>query len=407
MSDRVSRAQSSPLHSDLDFASGLTLLTVRPQLLLSSMHELVLYLGLRLSSMLEQTEQDSAVSAQETSSAPMFSQDRWSLASETASFDSPRACQAVIQDDLLIIHQIMEKTKHLENKVNYQVKKLVNLATAAEKEAIAKNSGSMQQGDGDEGDEDALSFKPNVKAILSAKSSHKANLDEDEGESSHHKRSIKNSRRSPTPSEDESDGNKDGIYRPPRLGAIPYNEGSSEKRSRRAERKAPALLSEFADSLTSAPVLESTSGLSVRPVGSSTNLRSNSTSAKRLAELQRMTEFEEENMTRLVMKKRDAKRREEDEEALLMGYGVGGEQRSRSRRQGGFEAELEGVLGNAAGGGQSKSMWDDVGRGNLAKRDSMLERSRKRDSGEDLSARGGGGGNKKRRFEKSVKKHKR
>jgi len=169
--------------------------------------------------------------------------------------------------------------------------------------------------------------------------------------------------------------------------------------AKRADRRAPALLSEFADSLTSAPGLESTSGLSVRPVVASDNLRSNSTSAKRMAELQRMTEFEEENMTRLVMRKRDSKRREEDENALLMGYGVGGEQRSRSRRQGGFEAELEGVLGDR---GNSKGMWDSVGQG-LGKRDSMLERSRKR-TGEDV---GGSSGPKKRRFEKSVKKHRR
>jgi U3 small nucleolar ribonucleoprotein protein LCP5 len=117
-----------------------------------------------------------------------------------------------------------------------------------------------------------------------------------------------------------------------------------------------------------------------------------------MAELQRMTEFEEENMTRLVMRKRDLKRREEDETALMMGYGVGGEQRSRSRRQGGFEAELEGVLGDR----NSKNMWDSVGKG-LGKRDSMLERSRKR-SGDDV---GGSGGPKKRRFEKAVKNHKR
>jgi hypothetical protein len=39
----------------------------------------------------------------------------------------------------------------------------------------------------------------------------------------------------------------------------------------------------------------------------------------------------------------------------------------------------------------------------LGKRDSMLERSRKR-TGDDV---GGAGGPKKRRFEKAVKKHKR
>jgi U3 small nucleolar ribonucleoprotein protein LCP5 len=97
-----------------------------------------------------------------------------------------------------------------------------------------------------------------------------------------------------------------------------------------------------------------------------------------MAELQRMNEFEEDNMTRLVQTKRELKRREEDEAALNMGYGVGGPSRSRSRRQGGFEAEMEGVLGDRGG----KSLWDGVGKG-LGRRDGILERSRKRTSAND------------------------
>ncbi len=129
--------------------------------------------------------------------------------------------------------------------------------------------------------------------------------------------------------------------------------------------------------------------------------RTNSASAARLAELRRMTEFEEENMTRLVTTKRDAKRREEDEAALLMGYGVGGAARSRSRRQGGFEAELEGVLGDRGG----KSMWDDVGRGALGRREGLLDRSRKRGVDEGDGTEGSRG--KKNKFQKMVKKNRR
>lgn len=239
---------------------------------------------------------------------------------------------------------------------------------------------------------DPLSFKPNPSALMGA-TSRKVRKEEDDERSA--PRQSKNSRRSPTPSDEETGPNtRDGIYRAPKMAAVPYVESRCKPdfarrrsradmvsiASRQNNRRAPALLNEFAQSLTSAPLLESTSGLAVRPVVTSGGdpIHTNSASAKRMAELQRMNEFEEENMTRLVQTKRELKRREEDEAALNMGYGVGGPSRSRSRRQGGFEAELEGVLGDRGG----KSLWDGVGKG-LGRRDGILERSRKRTSAND------------------------
>jgi U3 small nucleolar ribonucleoprotein protein LCP5 len=93
-----------------------------------------------------------------------------------------------------------------------------------------------------------------------------------------------------------------------------------------------------------------------------------------MAELQRMNEFEEDNMTRLVMTKRDLKRREEDEAALNMGYGVGGPSRSRSRRQG------------------------------LGRRDGILERSRKRTGAGDGDGMDSGFTKRKKgKFEHAIK----
>lgn len=228
-------------------------------------------------------------------------------------------------------------------------------------------------------------------------------------------RQLKNSRRSPTPSDDENGGARDGIYRAPKMAAVPYVESRGKQcsflfipsllisvraaASRQTNRRAPALLSEFASSLTSAPLLESTSGLAVRPVVTSGGdpIHTNSTSAKRMAELQRMNEFEEDNMTRLVQTKRELKRREEDEAALNMGYGVGGPSRSRSRRQGGFEAELEGVLGDRGG----KSLWEGVGKG-LGRREGILERSRKRTgAGDEMD--GPSGKRKRGKFEHAIR----
>lgn len=61
----------------------------------------------------------------------------------------------------------------------------------------------------------------------------------------------------------------------------------------------------------------------------------------RARDIQRMTEFEEENFTRLMMKKKDARRRKRDEEDLALG-GTGS---SHGRRRGrGLEDEFEDVL---------------------------------------------------------------
>lgn len=156
-------------------------------------------------------------------------------------------------------------------------------------------------------------------------------------------------------------------YRPPRVAAVPYNEPGKK----RGERRAPALLSEFATSMEGGPVLEATSGLATRPV--QPNQQSNSMSAKRAAELKRMDDFEEENMMRLITSKREAKRRKEDEASLALGYGVGGSGRGRGRRQNGLDAELEGVLGER----RSRNLWDSVGK-QLGKRSSVVDKARTR-----------------------------
>lgn len=214
---------------------------------------------------------------------------------------------------------------------------------------------------------DPLSFRPNPSAITS-------------------RTSPKPTRGgSPTGSDDE----KSGVYRPPRVAAVPYSEAAPQGRER--ERRAPALLSEFAATMDSAPLLESTSGLSVRPVTSAAAKYSNSVSAKRAAELKRIEEFEEENMTRLVTSKREAKRRRDDEAALAMGFGVGPSRGRRGRN--GLEAELEGVLGDR----RDKGVWDGVS-GKFGQRGDALERGKKRVSGTGSTS----GKAKKARFEKEL-----
>lgn len=110
-----------------------------------------------------------------------------------------------------------------------------------------------------------------------------------------------------------------------------------------------------------------------------------------------MNEFEEENMTRLVLGKKAQKQREADEEALALGYGVGGAPRSRGRRQNGLEAELEGVLGTR----QSKGLWEGVGQ-SLGSRGGILERSSKKRKADDRPAP-----SRKSKFDKDVAKKRR
>lgn len=325
----------------LDMSSGLSLLLVRPHLLLSGLHHLIVLVGLRLSS-LRQTQPDAASSA--------------ALASAFAA-GRTRPKDAVWEDELAgelsLCHEVMDKVRGMESKLEYQVKKLVGLAEAANKPQEAV-------------EEDPLSFRPNPSVMVAA------------------------ARTGEKKAAAKDDGDEGGVYRPPRVAGMPYNEPGSQRR----ERRAPALLSEFAQTMDGAPAVQTTSGLSTRPVLAGAH--TNSTSAKRAAELKRLDEWEEDNMTRLVTTKREDKRRRDDQEALALGFGVGG--RGRARRQNGLEAELEGVLGERG----SKGVWDNSGVQALGMREGITGRAKR--AAEESGPRKG---LKKSRFEKDVKRKRR
>lgn len=185
---------------------------------------------------------------------------------------------------------------------------------------------------------------------------------------------------------------RDGIYHPPKLAPVPYTETRKDKdKSRRLP--VPSALSNLAHLDPSKPYIESTSGL-----GSTPALMSH-----RARELQRMTEFEEENMTRLVMKKKDAKRRKQDEADVALG-GTGAAS-SRRGRGGGFEDEFSDILRSV---GRSRSTVVGDGYEELrqrGKKESALVRSRNRamdDTFDDLG-HDGPKPRKRSRFEKEVK----
>ncbi|TXT05049.1 hypothetical protein VHUM_03869 [Vanrija humicola] len=329
----------------LDLSAGISLLLVRPQLLLASLHHLVVMAGLRLSSLGAQTPDAGASSALGNS-----------FSSSSRSRNADAALEDELAGELALCHEVMDKVRGMEAKLEYQIKKLVGLAEAD----AARGKAAVTE----DVEEDPLSFRPNPSAMVAAARAE--------------------------PEKKTADDDQDGVYRPPRVAAMPYNEPTKQRK----ERRAPALLSEFAAGLDGAPAVQTTTGLSTRPVLAGAH--TNSASAKRAAELKRIQEFEEDNMTRLVTTKREAKRRRDDEEALALGFGVGG--RGRLRRQNGLEAELEGVLGERG----SKGVWDGVS-AKLGKRDALTDR------GKRAAASGGErkSGPKKARFEKDLARKRR
>jgi len=167
---------------------------------------------------------------------------------------------------------------------------------------------------------------------------------------------------------------------------MPYTE-HKPKKDRRTH--VPATLHTLMHADPSKPHIETASGL-----GNMTALTS-----KRTRELQEMAEWEETNMARLVMKKKDARRRVQDEaDIALGGIGAGG------RRGGGLVDEFGDVLrsvsrdrSGVAGDGyeelrQRGKKMDVLSRAKARKREDMSA-----DEGDTPRQR------KRSRFEKAIK----
>jgi U3 small nucleolar ribonucleoprotein protein LCP5 len=156
---------------------------------------------------------------------------------------------------------------------------------------------------------------------------------------------------------------------PPRLAPMPYVE-KSKRQSRRDRPVVPSALATLSAD-PHRPYEEATSGLGGTP----------SFASARAKHLQRIQDYEEENFTRLVMKKSEAKRRTRDEEDLALGGDLGGGSGRRSRA-GGLEDEFGDILRSVSRTNGVRSQGD--GYDELRKRGkklAVLDRSRqKRDN---------------------------
>ncbi|KAJ3868664.1 hypothetical protein EV359DRAFT_60457 [Lentinula novae-zelandiae] len=240
---------------------------------------------------------------------------------------------------------VLEKVKILEGRMRYQIEKLVKAAQQKEKVA-------------DDIINDPLAFRPNPQNLLDT------NVDDDDNDNDNDT-GVAHGR--------NGDSNADGIYRPPRVAPMPYMPQTSAKTKRQQRAPIPTSLASVLHTDGSMPHVESTSGL-----GNTPSLNNTSSRAKYLKHL---TEFEEEQFGRVMMGKKEARRRVRDEEALALGGGLSGlGEEGKGRRQrtaGGWEDEFGDVLRDVergSGRGLGGDGYDELRQ--RSKRSGVLQRSR-------------------------------
>ncbi|THH31529.1 hypothetical protein EUX98_g2633 [Antrodiella citrinella] len=335
LNERVSKG-------DLDTKDGISLLSVKNNIMVQYLQSLVLLSAHRA--------MGNSLTERAPPSQPWGAPDRGSRGSGAGD-----RVDAMIEGRV-----VLENIKLMEGKMKYQIEKLVKLAQ--EEPQTAQDAAN-----------DPLAFKPNPAALMDDESS-----EDEAGDGGKPSRS------------------KDGIYHPPKLAPMPYNETTGKDKATKSRRgPLPSALSNLAQMDLSMPHVESASGLGSTPALTS----------RRAKELQHMNEFEEDNMTRLVMKKKDAKRRFDDEADVALG-GIGS---GRGRgRGGGFEDEFGDVLrsvGRSRGGVVGDGYEELRQKG---KKESVLARSRQRGEDDDLEGEDDGPRQRKKtRFDQAVKSAKR
>ncbi|KAK7049411.1 hypothetical protein VNI00_006012 [Paramarasmius palmivorus] len=356
------RKLSEQSDEDLETKDGISLLSLKHQVLLSYLQSLVL-----------------------VSSRKVLGHSLTERTPPSGPFSDPArgergAGLGDMVDSMIEGRLILEKIKALEGRMKYQIEKLVKVAQEgqkAEKDVV----------------NDPLAFRPNPQNL--------ANNDDEDEESGDEE--DKND------VEDRTNG--DGIYRPPRVAPTPYLPQTTSKSKSKRDRTAPVptSLATILHSDGTTPHAESSSGLGGTPAF---NMLSS-----RARYLKHLTEFEEEQFGRVMMGKKEAMRRARDERDLALGGGLAGvgEEGKGGRRRGtagGWEDEFGDVLrdvGRASRPGGTDA-YEELRR--KGKKAGVLERSRdtqkKRKMVEVNDAGEGMGGKRKRsRFEserKNIKK---
>jgi U3 small nucleolar ribonucleoprotein protein LCP5 len=340
---------------DLDIKEGISLLSLRHQVMLNYLHALALLSAHRVLGHSLQDRTPPTASFQDPTREPRGSQ------------------PGDLVDSLIENRLVLEKSKALEARMHYQIEKLVR--SAAEPASTNEVEGMSHHRRFNVVSytirfTDPLSFRPNPDNLVQNEAATRA---------------------------DSEDANNDGIYHPPKVAPIPYIEkGPKEKRRGRV----PAALASLAYQDAYGPHAESTSGL-----GGAGNRGINAVSS-RARELARMTEYEEANMTRLVMNKKEAKRRRRDEENIALGGTGLGSHTSRGRARGANLADEFGDL--LRDQGSRRGMMDEYEElRSRSKKKTAFERSKVRESAEQDHLDDEERPRKRSRFHQEIKKSKR
>jgi U3 small nucleolar ribonucleoprotein protein LCP5 len=109
----------------LETSAGLSLLLLRPQLLLSSLHNLVILLSLRLAASSSDTM---SIENSTVATTPFATHQR-----DRVELESVEDYLNELSGDLTLGQEVFDKVRGMEGKLDYQIKKLIGLADAEEK----------------------------------------------------------------------------------------------------------------------------------------------------------------------------------------------------------------------------------------------------------------------------------
>ncbi|WFC96595.1 hypothetical protein MBRA1_003256 [Malassezia brasiliensis] len=265
---QIDKLKDSSENNQLEFPDGLSLLTVKVDALLAYLHHMALLCAHRVSGK--------------------------SLTDEVGTEYVER---------LVKLRLVLEKMRPMETRIKYQVEKLLQAASAADK--------ALPEDD----EIDPLAFRPNPEALASAGAAPRRTDDAEDEE------------------EEES-----ATYKPPKVAPVLYDPDARPSRNARNRERQPsrnaALLADLTAGMSTNPYETSTAGVGGGAVGTAGSSRARA--------LKRMQEFEEENYKRLSMSKKDAKRRRRDEQDVALG-GLG-LSAHKDRIGGGIEEEFGDLL---------------------------------------------------------------
>ncbi|KAI0303537.1 hypothetical protein B0F90DRAFT_1667393 [Multifurca ochricompacta] len=194
--------------SDFDFKDGISLLSLKNELLLSYMQSRVLLHSHRVLG--------HSLTIRSPPLEPFNSLERGRRGADAGD----------LVDSMIETRIVLEKIKLLESKMRYQIEKLVSLAADEPSDEKVIN--------------DPLAFRPNPGALVGGGS------DEDDNAGS-------------------DAASENGVYRPPKLAPMPYIESTSKEARARRRPHAPHALASLAYLAPNQPFVESATGLGITP----------------------------------------------------------------------------------------------------------------------------------------------